>query len=74
MKVNVKELTDTCITKLYKDGALKIVTDEVGEGNDCDSKLAISFSFDKSDKSVKLSNNTKLKISRLGKAAMKGKK
>lgn len=65
-------MTDACISCLYKKGAIKVKISENEPSRDvlC-SQLNITVEENK--KSLKISNHSDLKISRLGRAAMKGK-
>lgn len=63
-------MTDICISSLYKQGALKIKSNEldIAEENSS-SKLDLNVTTSK--KSLRISNDSQLMISRLGRAAMK---
>lgn len=64
-------MTDTCISSLYKQGALRVKDVSVQSSQDAScSRLDLNTTATK--KSLKLSNDSQLMISRLGRAAMKG--
>ncbi|KAK6628654.1 hypothetical protein RUM43_002469 [Polyplax serrata] len=71
LNVDTKKMTDTCISNLYKQGALRVKDVSVQSSQDAScSRLDLNTTATK--KSLKLSNDSQLMISRLGRAAMKG--
>lgn len=64
-------MIDSCITSLFKMGAIKVMKSEHSEEAGNSSKLELTLNTSQ-NKSFKLTNACHLRVSRLGKAAMKG--